>query len=83
MKCYHVSPTGGNIFKYGRKIELIESEKRIMFGRGQVKGSKVESGRMKKREIKAHGVFPSGHGITFHCNTTHTLQTGETGSERL
>lgn len=83
MKFYYVSPTGSKIFKCGRKIELIESEKRNMFGGGQVKGSKVESRRMKKGENKAYGVFPSGHGITFHCNTIHTLQTGETRSERL
>lgn len=44
----------------------------------------TDRGRMDEKEkIKAPSVFPSGHGITFLCNSTHTLLTGRAGSECL
>lgn len=60
-----VIPTGKRNFIYGSKMELVGSKKRSGFGGGRVKGSEVERGGMENRKIKAHGVFPSGHGITF------------------
>lgn len=37
----------------------------------------------EKEKIKAPSVFPSGHGITFLCNSIHTLLTGRAGSACL